>query len=121
MSGVGGLGGGMPTGTAEPDSGLCVGDEDEPAGQLDRSNTGSRGGRWAHRLAGWPAPTERSRHWTVRYALLAYVISWVAANVLLLLLSIFAPLHVGMEVLVVDAMLLAALVLCGAQADWRPG
>ncbi|HEV7938957.1 MAG TPA: type II CAAX endopeptidase family protein [Solirubrobacteraceae bacterium] len=46
----------------------------------------------------------------MRYAFLAYVVSWVAANVLLLLLSIFLPLHVGVEALVVDAMLLAALV-----------
>jgi membrane protease YdiL (CAAX protease family) len=63
--------------------------------------------RW---LAPWPRPTELSRQWTVRYALLAYVGSWVVANVLIFLLGLLVALHVGAKVLIVDVVLLAALV-----------
>lgn len=62
-------------------------------------------------LAPWPMPTERSREWTVRYALVAYLVAWSAATLLILVLELGDwKLHVGVRVLIFDAMLLAALI-----------
>ena len=60
----------------------------------------------------WPAPTERSRKWTIRYALVAYVATFVGANALGLLLRYPLGIHfqVGVGVMLVDACLLAALI-----------
>jgi membrane protease YdiL (CAAX protease family) len=60
----------------------------------------------------WPLPTERSRRWSVRYALAAYALTFagVFAVAGLLKYVLHAHLRVGAGVLVVDAMLLAALL-----------
>ncbi|MHB8691367.1 MAG: CPBP family intramembrane glutamic endopeptidase [Solirubrobacteraceae bacterium] len=59
----------------------------------------------------WPKPTERSMQWTMRYALVAYVATFVGANALGLFLRYVINLHVqvGEGVLLVDACLLAGL------------
>ncbi|HEX3391529.1 MAG TPA: type II CAAX endopeptidase family protein [Solirubrobacteraceae bacterium] len=46
----------------------------------------------------------------MRYALIAYVASWIAANLLIALLGLVVELHVGARVLIVDVILLAALI-----------
>jgi hypothetical protein len=59
----------------------------------------------------WPQPTERSRTWTIRYAVAAFVIT-LGGDVLLgeLLRHVFGVhLKVGVGVLIVDATLLASL------------
>jgi membrane protease YdiL (CAAX protease family) len=58
----------------------------------------------------WPSPTAGSQQWTVRYALVAYVASWVAANAFLFLLGPRFPVHAGLGVLIVDFTLLSALL-----------
>src|SRR5581483_8592406 len=60
----------------------------------------------------WPKPTERSRKWTVRYALVAYVVTFAVANGLglFLLHVVDLHIHVGVGVLIVDACLLAGLL-----------
>ena len=60
----------------------------------------------------WPAPTERSRQWTIRYALVAYVATFVGTEALGLLLRYPLGIHfqVGVGVMLVDACLLAALI-----------
>jgi membrane protease YdiL (CAAX protease family) len=63
----------------------------------------------------WPAPTQRSRGWTVRYALAAYVATFLGANALGLVLRYVLGLRfeVGVGVLIVDGCLLAGLLpLC---------
>jgi hypothetical protein len=69
------------------------------------------GGRVRERLP-WPEPTAQSRQWSVRYALIAYVITFVGVIVLAAVLY-FGPgvqLHIGIGGLVVDAILLGSLV-----------
>lgn len=60
----------------------------------------------------WPRPSARSRQWSVRYALIAYAVTFVGANVLGLGLRYVVGVHfqVGASVLLVDAALLAGLV-----------
>jgi uncharacterized protein len=60
----------------------------------------------------WPAPSPRSRQWTVRYALVAYVATFVGANAVgaVLSLGFGAHLPVGAGVLIVDAFLLGAFL-----------
>jgi uncharacterized protein len=60
----------------------------------------------------WPRPTQRSRQWSARYALAAYAATFVTVIVLGLLLDNVVDVHVtvGVGVLIVDAVLLAALV-----------
>lgn len=61
----------------------------------------------------WPEPTPRSERWSLRYALAAYVITFVVANgVGAILYFGFDVRHLGtgVGVLIVDAVLLGALV-----------
>lgn len=61
--------------------------------------------------APWPKPTARSRGWSARYALIAYVVTFVGVNVVAAALY-FGPgvrLRVGAGVLLVDGVLLCAL------------
>jgi hypothetical protein len=60
----------------------------------------------------WPKPTARSQQWTIRYALAAYVATFVGANALGLLLRYPLGVHfqVGVGVMLVDACLLAGLI-----------
>lgn len=60
----------------------------------------------------WPQPTERSRAWTVRYAVAAFVITFAGDIVLGLLLRHAFGVHlkVGVGVLIVDTTLLASLL-----------
>lgn len=60
----------------------------------------------------WPEPTARSREWSVRYALIAYVVTFVGviAVAAVLYFGVGVRLHVGAGVLVVDVALLGALV-----------
>ena len=60
----------------------------------------------------WPRPTERSRRWTARYGLVAYVATFAAVIVLGLVLTdlLNVRIEVGPSVLIVDAGLLVALV-----------
>jgi membrane protease YdiL (CAAX protease family) len=60
----------------------------------------------------WPAPTERSRRWTVRYALVAYVATFVGARALALVFryALGLRVEVGVGVLLVDGCLLAGLL-----------
>lgn len=69
------------------------------------------GGRVRERVP-WPEPTARSRQWSVRYALIAYVVTFVGVTVVaaVLYFGVGVQLHVGAGVLVVDAALLGALV-----------
>jgi membrane protease YdiL (CAAX protease family) len=62
--------------------------------------------------APWPEPTVQSREWPVRYALIAYVVTFVGVTAVAVVLYFGAgvQLHVGAGVLVVDAALLGALV-----------
>jgi membrane protease YdiL (CAAX protease family) len=60
--------------------------------------------------APWPRPTMRSQHWTVRYALVAYVtlcVSAVAVALVLGFAGVSAP--VGVGVLIVEAIMLSTL------------
>src|SRR5271168_2126425 len=65
----------------------------------------ARGGRsFSPARSPWPRPTMRSQHWTVRYALLAYVTLWVLALAVALVLGFVgrsAPFGVG--ALIVEA------------------
>ncbi len=69
------------------------------------------GGRVRERLP-WPEPTAQSRQWSVRYALSAYVITFVGVLVLAagLYFGLGVQLHIGVGGLVVDAILLRSLV-----------
>jgi membrane protease YdiL (CAAX protease family) len=69
------------------------------------------GGRVRERVP-WPEPTAQSRQWSVRYALTAYVITFVGVLVLaaVLYFGLGVQLHVGVGGLVVDAILLGSLV-----------
>ncbi len=60
----------------------------------------------------WPKPTVRSQQWSVRYALTAYVITFVLVNALAIVLyfGLGARLRVGAGVLMVDAALIGSLV-----------
>ncbi len=60
----------------------------------------------------WPRPTQRSLQWSARYALAAYAATFVTVIVLGLLLDNVVDVHVtvGVGVLIVDAVLLAALL-----------
>jgi membrane protease YdiL (CAAX protease family) len=60
----------------------------------------------------WPEPTVRSRQWSVRYALTAYVVTFVAVNAVaaVLYFGLGVRLRVGVGVLMVDAALLGSLV-----------
>jgi membrane protease YdiL (CAAX protease family) len=62
--------------------------------------------------APWPEPTVRSRQWSVRYALTAYVVSFVGVNALaaVLYFGFGVRPRVGVGVLMVDAGLLASLL-----------
>lgn len=77
----------------------------------DRRTTAEGPGRPRVRTP-WPRPTERSRRWTIRYALAAYVLTFAAANALGLLLRYPLNIHfqVGVGVILVDVWLLAALI-----------
>lgn len=69
------------------------------------------------RLAPWPFPTERSREWTVRYALTAYVAMWVVLLALGLALRLLGVhFGVGLRALLTEAVLLAMLIPL-----WRRG
>lgn len=71
----------------------------------------ARGGRSSSPARSpWLRPTMRSRRWTVRYALLAYVALWVVAVVVALVLGfagVSAPFAVG--ALIVEAIMLSTL------------
>jgi membrane protease YdiL (CAAX protease family) len=69
------------------------------------------GGRVRERVP-WPAPTLQAQQWSVRYALIAYVVTFVGVNAVAaaLYFGVGVELHVGAGVLFVDAVLLAALV-----------
>jgi uncharacterized protein len=69
------------------------------------------GGRVRERVP-WPEPTAQSRQWSVRYALSAYVITFVGVLVLaaVLYFGLGVQLHIGVGGLVVDAILLGSLV-----------
>jgi uncharacterized protein len=60
----------------------------------------------------WPEPTRRSRQWSVRYALTAYVVTFVGVNAVAaaLYFGLDVRLRVGAGVLMVDAALLGSLV-----------
>lgn len=60
----------------------------------------------------WPKPTVRSREWSARYALVAYVITFVMAIAVdaVLYFGLGVRLRVGVSVLLVDLILLGALV-----------
>jgi uncharacterized protein len=60
----------------------------------------------------WPEPTGQSRQWSVRYALIAYGVTFVGVIVLaaVLYFGLGVRLHIGVGGLVVDAVLLASLV-----------
>jgi hypothetical protein len=60
----------------------------------------------------WPGPTARSREWTVRYALIAYVVTLVVVVAVAAVLDYGAGvrLHIGVGVLMVDVILLGSLV-----------
>lgn len=62
--------------------------------------------------APWPEPTARSRQWSVRYAVTAYLVTFVGVTAVaaVLYFGVGVQLHVGAGVLVVDAALLGALV-----------
>lgn len=59
----------------------------------------------------WPAPTARSREWSVRYALIAYAVTFVGVNAIAaaLYFGLGVRLRVGSSVLLVDGVLLCAL------------
>jgi membrane protease YdiL (CAAX protease family) len=63
----------------------------------------------------WPVPTARSRQWSARYALLAYVCTFAGAGALVSVLYFGLGVHVqvGAGVLMVDAVLLVSLVPLG--------
>ncbi len=64
--------------------------------------------RW---LAPWPCPTTRSRQWTVRYALTAYVVWWLLVGAVALGLWIFGVrIPGGLDALIAEAAFLATLV-----------
>ena len=69
------------------------------------------GGRVRERLP-WPEPTAQSPQWSVRYAVSAYVITFVGVLVLaaVLYFGLGVQLHIGVGGLVVDAILLGSLV-----------
>lgn len=71
-----------------------------------------RFGRTPHERVPWPEPTVRSRQWSVRYALTAYVVTFVAVNAVaaVLYFGLGVRLRVGVGVLMVDAALLGSLV-----------
>jgi membrane protease YdiL (CAAX protease family) len=62
--------------------------------------------------AAWPEPTVRSQQWSIRYALVAYVVTFVGVIALaaILYFGLGVQLPVGAGVLVVDATLLCALL-----------
>jgi membrane protease YdiL (CAAX protease family) len=62
--------------------------------------------------APWPEPTRRSREWSLRYALTAYVVTFVGVNAVAaaLYFGLGVRLRVGVGVLLVDAVLLGSLV-----------
>jgi hypothetical protein len=64
------------------------------------------------RGASWPEPTARSEHWSLRYALAAYVITFVIANGVGAVLYFGFDVHfgAGVGVLIVDVVLLSSLV-----------
>lgn len=69
------------------------------------------------RLAPWPSPTARSRSWTVRYALLAYVAAWVILIALALALWLLGvSVGFGIGVLLSEAAFLVTLIPL-----WRRG
>ncbi len=61
--------------------------------------------------APWPKPTARSREWSVRYALIAYAVTFVSVNAIAaaLYFGLGVRLRVGAGVLLVDGVLLGAL------------
>lgn len=69
-------------------------------------------GRSASERAPWPKPTARSQRWSVRYALLAYVLTFAGTGVLASVLYFGLGVHmrVGVGVLMVDAVLLGSLL-----------
>lgn len=69
-------------------------------------------GEYVSGRALWPGPTARSREWTVRYALIAYVVTLVVVVAVAAVLDYGAGirLHVGVGVLMVDVILLGSLV-----------
>ncbi len=71
-----------------------------------------RFGRTPLERAPWPEPTVRSRQWSVRYALIAYVVTFVVVNAVeaVLYFGLGVRLRVGVGVLMVDVALLASLV-----------
>jgi membrane protease YdiL (CAAX protease family) len=71
-----------------------------------------RAERYAPVRAPCPQPTARSRQWTLRYALIAYVVTFlvVVTSAAVLYYGASVQLHVGVGVLIVDAILLGSLV-----------
>ena len=68
-------------------------------------------GRLPRVRAPWPKPTARSREWSVRYALIAYAVTFVGVNAIAaaLYFGLGVRLRVGAGVLLVDSVLLGAL------------
>lgn len=62
--------------------------------------------------ASWPEPTAQSRRWSVRYALIAYAITFAGVIMLaaVLYFGLGVQLHIGVGGLVVDTILLGSLV-----------
>jgi hypothetical protein len=77
-----------------------------------RSSYERRAGRYELERTPWPQPTARSREWTVRYALIAYVLAFavVVASAVVLYYGVGVRLRVGAGVLIVDVILLGSLV-----------
>lgn len=79
---------------------------------LIRRSSRARAVRAARVPAPWPAPTARSRQWSARYALLAYVCTFAGAIGLaaVFYFGLGVKVPVGASVLTVDAILLSALL-----------
>ncbi len=59
----------------------------------------------------WPRPTERSRTWTVRFALIAYVVTFIAPNAIgLLLHAAGIKLQIGPAAMIVEVFLIGAVI-----------
>jgi uncharacterized protein len=64
------------------------------------------------RLAAWPGPTPRSRRFTVKYAIVAFVVSWAAVIALSSLLRLTLSIHIQpiVGVLCLDILWVSALI-----------
>ena len=82
-----------------------------------RSRTKRNMSQIRRRLAPWPSPTDRSREWTVRYALIAYVVMWVILLALGLPLALLGVhFGIGLGALLTETVFLATLIPL-----WRRG